>query len=118
MPWRPGQSGNPSGRPASDPGWIEFRALARDHSARALGRLAESIESPDEFAAIKAAAIILERAWGRPATAATPDEAPLNDAEGDEDLTLTLARDPDARRLLDGLAAAAQRVARDASRVR
>jgi hypothetical protein len=61
-PWKKGQSGNPSGYPAR---YAEVIALARDHSARALGRLGELLESEDERVATVAAQTLLDRAWGK-----------------------------------------------------
>lgn len=61
-PWKKGQSGNPSGYPAR---YAELIAVAREHSGRALARLAELMESADERVATVAAQTMLERAWGK-----------------------------------------------------
>ena len=61
--WRPGQSGNPSGH--SGEYGIAVR-LARQHSARAVERLVELMESTDERVATVACQAVLDRAFGKP----------------------------------------------------
>jgi hypothetical protein len=61
--WRPGQSGNPSGHSGE---YGEVIRLARAHSMRAVERLAELMESPDERVAAVACQAILDRAHGKP----------------------------------------------------
>jgi hypothetical protein len=63
-PWKPGQSGNPSGKSAKQ---REMEALAKDKSVRALERILELMESEDERIAFMAAKEVLDRAFGRPA---------------------------------------------------
>lgn len=82
-PWKKGQSGNPSGYPAR---YADLIAAAREHSGRALARLAELMESDDERVATVAAQTMLERAWGK--AREFPDAPPV--APG---------RMPDLRRL-------------------
>lgn len=64
-PFRPGQSGNPGGRPKS---LTEFRLVARGHSARALRVLLGIMQSKKASAAARVAAVreLFDRAWGRP----------------------------------------------------
>ncbi len=62
--WRPGTSGNPGGRPAVAQ---EIKELARDHGPRAIERLRELMESKNEAVAVRAAAELLDRGFGRPA---------------------------------------------------
>lgn len=62
----PGQSGNPSGHPK---GFAEFRAACREYSTEALNVIVETLRSEDEKVALEAAKALLERAWGKPASA-------------------------------------------------
>jgi hypothetical protein len=64
MPFKPGQSGNPLGRKKLDP---DIAALARAASPDAIKKQIELLQSKDENVALKAAAAILDRAWGKPA---------------------------------------------------
>jgi len=63
--WKPGQSGNPSGRPAVI---REVRDLAREHTMEAFNTLlsvCQSAEAPPA-ARVAAAAHILDRGYGKP----------------------------------------------------
>lgn len=60
--WKPGQSGNPSGR-AKIEGNVQ--ELARAHTAIAIEALRETIENKLHPQRITAASIMLDRAWGR-----------------------------------------------------
>src|SRR5277367_6009221 len=65
MPYQPGQSGNPGGRPK---GLAEVRDLARAHTALSIGTLAEiAAHGSSEAARIASAIALLDRGWGRPA---------------------------------------------------
>ncbi len=79
--FKPGQSGNPGGRPKAS---AHVRALAREQTEAAMSALAEalhatkhvfggpsdpSIEVPDHPTRIHAAQALLDRGWGKPATA-------------------------------------------------
>ncbi len=66
MPFKPGQSGNKSGRPTIVK---EIKVLALKHSARAFQRIVELSESDDPKVAIVASKEILDRAYGKPAQA-------------------------------------------------
>ena len=61
--WQPGQSGNPSGHGGE---YGEVLRLARSLSLRAVERLGELLESPDERVAVIACNAILDRAHGKP----------------------------------------------------
>jgi hypothetical protein len=62
-PWKPGQTGNPSGRPRG------LERLAREHTEEALSVLVNSMRSNDERIALTAAGLILDRGWGKPVQA-------------------------------------------------
>lgn len=61
--WKPGQSGNPNGRPKKV---VDVAALARDSSTRAMERLAKLVDSDDDRVALQAAIAVLDRAVGKP----------------------------------------------------
>lgn len=76
MAWKKGESGNPGGRPKEE---REVLQLARDHSARAIGRLAEWMDSDNARASVMACNAILDRAFGRPTQplSGDPDKPPI-----------------------------------------
>jgi hypothetical protein len=59
IPWKPGQSGNPGGRPKG------IAAIARQHTDKAVQVLVDGMESPDERVKIAAAKEILDRGYGK-----------------------------------------------------
>jgi hypothetical protein len=61
--WRPGQSGNPGGRPKVS---AEIRNLAREHGPKAIERLVALMHSQNESVAVRAAEALLDRGYGRP----------------------------------------------------
>ena len=76
-PFKPGQSGNPSGRPKVE-GFI--RELAQRHGPEALQTLVELLRSGKEPIRLGAAEALLNRGYGRPAQAvelAGPDGGSL-----------------------------------------
>lgn len=63
MAFEKGQSGNPGGRPKES---AAVKALARQHSEKAVMRLVGLIDSANEATALAAANAILDRAIGKP----------------------------------------------------
>lgn len=59
-PWKPGESGNPGGRP---PGYSAFRRLCRSHSPKAIEALVEALECEGER--VSAAKVLLEFGFGK-----------------------------------------------------
>lgn len=110
--WVKGQSGNPGGRPTLDAEARELRELARMHGPRALGRLAELLESGDGKVVVMAAREILDRGFGK---AMQPVAETAPDVGADDGIAAKMMRDPDGRRLLDAVAATQARLARDPS---
>ena len=60
--WKPGQSGNPNGRPKIA---SEVKELARAQCPKAMRRLIELVDSDDERVAFMACKELLDRGWGR-----------------------------------------------------
>lgn len=58
--WKPGESGNPKGRP---PG-TDARDLARAHTDAAIGTLVKALR--DHRLCVSAAVALLDRGWGKP----------------------------------------------------
>lgn len=75
-PFKPGQSGNPKGRPRVDE---NLRELAKSHSLEALEKLVAVMRSPkaSNREVIAAASAILDRGYGRPAQAVTVESVQL-----------------------------------------
>ena len=61
-PWKPGQSGNPGGRPKG------IARLAREHGDKALNVLVSALDDDDGRIRIAAAREILDRGYGKPVT--------------------------------------------------
>lgn len=62
--WKPGQSGNPNGRPKLPP---EIREIAKAGSVKAISRAVELIDHEDPNVALKAINTVLDRGYGKPA---------------------------------------------------
>jgi hypothetical protein len=80
MTFRPGESGNPGGRPAADP---EVREAARKYSREAIEILAKWMRGDDARSSVAACNALLDRAYGKPTQAITgPD--------GDNEIRITI----------------------------
>lgn len=80
MAFQPGKSGNPGGRPKEDPA---LRIAAREHTEAALQVIVASMGDDDAKVRLKAAEIILDRGYGKPAQA-------LAGADGDGPVELLM----------------------------
>ena len=87
--WKPGQSGNPGGRPKR---LDDVKELARSHTVDAIKRLAYRMNSRDSRASVAASQALLERAWGRP-------EQPLTGGDGEGGLTIIIRNVIEEKRL-------------------
>jgi hypothetical protein len=65
--FKPGQTGNPGGRPKLTPELIELRALAREHTRAAVEAIIAVMgdSSAPASARVSAASEVLDRGWGR-----------------------------------------------------
>lgn len=88
-PFKPGQSGNPGGRPKG------IAAAARQHTDRCIAVLAEALESPDARTRIAAAHELLDRGYGKAIAATASVSNPLGDLD-DETLEAAIAAVKDA----------------------
>ncbi len=86
--WKPGQSGNPKGRPPVD---VHVRDLARAHTEEAIAALVAVATDPAQRGSDRTAAAValLDRGWGRPterqevesvAVTVSPEDAATRDA--------------------------------------
>jgi HEAT repeat protein len=60
--FKPGQSGNPGGRPKGE---ARVREAAQKHGLEALAVLVDAMKDPDARVRIRAAEIVLERGFGK-----------------------------------------------------
>ena len=80
MPFAPGQSGNPGGRPKEN---AEVKALARSHGKAALEKIVALMSSADERIALAASQTLLDRGFGKPTQPLSgDDEMPALKVEG------------------------------------
>jgi hypothetical protein len=84
MTFRPGISGNPSGRPKVD---VRVKELARAHTEQAIQTLVDALQN--ERTCVAAAVALLDRGWGKPAQAITGEDggAILTEARVSYDLS-------------------------------
>ena len=94
--WKPGQSGNPKGRPRTP---HDLPAMCREHTPEAVAKLVEIMRSDDHGKALNAIQQLLDRGWGRPVT-------PIVDET--EGTSLTLLHLIAARRVAETLQAASE----------
>lgn len=71
MPFQPGVSGNPSGRPKEN---NEVKALARANAPQAMQRLIDIMTNGEPKLALQAANAVLDRAYGKPVQAIVGDD--------------------------------------------
>jgi hypothetical protein len=80
MPYQPGQSGNPGGRPRITlANGMTLREMAREHTEVALDALVKvaTDEGSSDAARVSAASALLDRGWGKPTQPISgDDEAP------------------------------------------
>ena len=91
--FRPGHSGNPSGRPKQS---VQLKELAREQTAKAIKTLVDVMDNSDRDAArVRAAEILLDRAWGRAPQAmelSGPDGGPIEWKKASEELNSLMDR--------------------------
>jgi hypothetical protein len=64
--FKPGQSGNPTGRPKLPEDIKHVRELAREYTAQAVTTLVDVMNEGSGPAKVAAAQAILDRGWGKP----------------------------------------------------
>jgi hypothetical protein len=76
MPFVPGQSGNPNGRPKVD---FEVRQLAREYGREAIEKLAAIMRGDNPSLARAACEALLDRGFGKPvqSVGVDPDSVPI-----------------------------------------
>ena len=84
VPFKPGQSGNPGGRPKG------IGTIAREHTDRAIAILVEALEDENSRVRIQAARELLDRGWGKPVAMVLETRGGVKDMT-DEELEARMA---------------------------
>ena len=92
--FKPGQSGNPGGRPKA---LGELQALAREYAGASIEALAAALRHKDPRVKMVAAGMLLDRGYGKPAQTLVVNRSPLDDVD-----PATLAALADALGIRDG----------------
>lgn len=79
--FKPGQSGNPNGRPKKD---THLKRLCRAHTEEAITKLIEIMRGNDPKDAMSAAVNILNRGWGTPPQGLFLTDDPADDESDSE----------------------------------
>lgn len=74
-PFKPGQSGNPGGRPPLPPEIKHVREMARAYTEQAIAALVEVLASDSASARVAAANALIDRGWGK-------SEQPITGSDG------------------------------------
>jgi hypothetical protein len=102
MPFQPGQSGNPGGRPKET---AEVRQLAREHTAEIIERLLFWVRSDNPRASVAACQALLDRGYGKPSQELEIDypvrgmisDRPLTQEEWEAEVAAYLAGEANGR---------------------
>ena len=88
--WKPGQSGNPSGRPKKSSEMKDLERLCRESADEALALLVDTIRNPDadHRLRLQAAREVLDRGFGKPV-----DRSAVLNLNGSGDQAGTMTRD-------------------------
>ena len=101
--WKPGQSGNPGGRPKAI---VEVAKAAREHTLEAIATLREIMRNNKATASarVSAAAVLLERGWGKAPQTITINNHNLADLSDNELISIALGEDDGEATSTDGAA--------------
>lgn len=102
IPWKPGQSGNPTGRPPLPP---ELKAKLRDLAPKAVQRLGEMLDDDDPRIRGMASQAILDRLYGKPTQAVEAEVKTTSVQQAHLEVLLNLqARREEAIKTIEGQA--------------
>lgn len=106
--WKPGQSGNPGGRPR-EIGYL--RELAREKTEEAIETLADVMQHGSDAARVAAATALLDRGYGRPSQSIEV-EANVRDTRSSQIARAIADAHPDLAEIVFGAAVAGRLVAK------